>query len=87
MADINVKVYFGYSTILTAYTLAQKNEQRLDQVQGTANEANARSQINTTRLDSVEDKGIGGCTHAPSQRCRGCGERSQYPQPRQYEAS
>ncbi len=39
MADINIKVYFGYSTILTAYALAQKNEQRLDSVQETANAA------------------------------------------------
>lgn len=40
--------------ILTADTLAHSNEQRLDTVEGTANEANQRSKDNLTRLDSVE---------------------------------
>lgn len=40
--------------ILTADTLAHNNEQRLDAVEGTANEANQRSKDNLTRLDSVE---------------------------------
>ncbi len=43
-----------YADIAAAYTLAQKNEQRLDTVEGTANEANQRSKDNLTRLDSVE---------------------------------
>ena len=40
--------------ILTVDTLAHSNEQRLDAVEGTANEANQRSKDNLTRLDSVE---------------------------------
>lgn len=40
--------------ILTADTLAHSNEQRLDTVEGTANEANQRSKDNLTRLDSVD---------------------------------
>lgn len=40
--------------ILTVDTLAHSNEQRLDTVEGTANEANQRSKDNLTRLDSVE---------------------------------
>lgn len=40
--------------ILTADTLAHSNEQRLDSVESTANEANQRSKDNLTRLDSVE---------------------------------
>ncbi len=40
--------------ILTVDTLAHNNEQRLDTVEGTANEANQRSKDNLTRLDSVE---------------------------------
>jgi hypothetical protein len=40
--------------ILTVDTLAHRNEQRLDAVEGTANEANQRSKDNLTRLDSVE---------------------------------
>lgn len=40
--------------ILTADTLAHSNEQRLDTVEGTANEASQRSKDNLTRLDSVE---------------------------------
>jgi chromosome segregation ATPase len=40
--------------ILTADTLAHSNEQRLDAVEGTANEANQRSKDNLTRLDSVD---------------------------------
>lgn len=40
--------------ILTVDTLAHSNEQRLDAVEGTANEANQRSKDNLTRLDSVD---------------------------------
>lgn len=40
--------------ILTADTLAHNNEQRLDAVEGTANEANQRSKDNMKRLDRVE---------------------------------
>lgn len=40
--------------ILTVDTLAHSNEQRLDAVEGTANEANQRSKDNLTRLDRVE---------------------------------
>lgn len=40
--------------ILTVDTLAHSNEQRLDAVEGTANEANQRSKDNLTRLDTVE---------------------------------
>lgn len=43
-----------YADIAAAYTLAHNNEQRLDTVEGTANEANQRSKDNLTRLDSVE---------------------------------
>lgn len=43
-----------YADIAAAYTLAHNNEQRLDAVEGTANEANQRSKDNLTRLDSVE---------------------------------
>lgn len=43
-----------YADIAAAYTLAHSNEQRLDAVEGTANEANQRSKDNLTRLDSVE---------------------------------
>ena len=40
--------------ILAADTLAHNNEQRLDAVENTAEEANQRSKDNTSRLDSVE---------------------------------
>lgn len=40
--------------ILTVDTLAHSNEQRLDTVEGTANEANQRSKDNMKRLDRVE---------------------------------
>lgn len=41
--------------ILTIDTLAHSNEQRLDAVEGTANEANQRSKDNTKRLDQLQD--------------------------------
>lgn len=50
--------------ILTADTLAHSNEQRLDSVESTANEANQRSKDNLTRLDSVEGVANGAQTLA-----------------------
>lgn len=50
--------------ILTVDTLAHSNEQRLDSVESTANEANQRSKDNLTRLDSVEGVANGAQTLA-----------------------